>query len=141
LEAITLQPGPENAWMLVILAGVSVLAGLAGLVAAFLTYRQPEESWLGFEAGFGPVWGAWEEAYGVDDVYGKVIVYPGRKAAEAAAFTIDLPVIDGAVNGVGRLVRSVGDWARPLQTGFVRSYGALFLGGTVVVVIWLVAGS
>jgi hypothetical protein len=41
---------------------------------------------------------------------------------------------------VGRLVRGLGEWARPLQTGFVRSYGALLLAGTVTVVIWLVLG-
>jgi NADH-quinone oxidoreductase subunit L len=140
-EAITLQHASDDVRILIVLAGVSVLAALAGLGSAFLTYRQPEESWLGFEAGFGPIWGKWEEAYGVDDIYGRVIVAPGGKAAEAAAFSVDLPVIDGAVNGVGWLVRSIGDWARPLQTGFVRSYGALFLGGTLIVVIWLVVGS
>ena len=47
-------------------------------------------------------------------------------------------MIDGAVNGVGRLARSVGEWVRPLQTGFVRNYGALLLAGTVIVIIWMV---
>jgi hypothetical protein len=41
---------------------------------------------------------------------------------------------------VGRLVRDVGEWARPLQTGFVRNYGVLFLAGALVVITWLVAG-
>ena len=140
-ELVTLQHPPEGVGMFVLLAGLSVFAGLAGAAAAFLAYRQPQTNWLDFEHGFDPLWGTWEEAYHVDDIYGRVIVAPGRRAAEAAAFSIDLPVIDGAVNGVGRLVRSVGDWARPLQTGFVRNYGALLLAGTVTVVIWLVAGS
>jgi len=65
-------------------------------------------------------------------------VAPGKRAADATAFGFDLPVIDGAVNGVARLVRGFGAWVRPLQTGYVRNYGALFLGGAVVVVIWLV---
>lgn len=140
-EMVTLQHPPEGFGMFVLLAGLSVVAALAGAGAAFITYRQPRENWTGFERGFDPLWGTWEQAYRVDDVYGKVIVAPGRRTAEIAAFNIDLPVIDGAVNGVARVVRDVGDWARPLQTGFVRSYGALFLAGTVVVVIWLVAGS
>jgi NADH-quinone oxidoreductase subunit L len=67
-------------------------------------------------------------------------VAPGRRLSEAAAFSFDAGVVDGAVNGVGRVVRNVGDWARPLQTGFVRNYGVLFLAGAVVVVAWLVAG-
>jgi NADH:ubiquinone oxidoreductase subunit 5 (subunit L)/multisubunit Na+/H+ antiporter MnhA subunit len=138
---VTLQHPPEGVGMFVLLAGLSVLAGLAGAAAAYMTYRQPQDGWLGFEHGFEPLWGTWEQAYRVDDIYGKVIVAPGKKAAEVAAFNIDLPVIDGAVNGVARLVRSAGDWARPLQTGFVRNYGALLLAGTVTIVIWLVAGS
>jgi NADH:ubiquinone oxidoreductase subunit 5 (subunit L)/multisubunit Na+/H+ antiporter MnhA subunit len=74
-------------------------------------------------------------------MYGTVLVAPGKRVAEVAAFNVDLPLIDGAVNGVARVVRDVGDWARPLQTGFVRNYGALLLAGTVTVVIWLVSGS
>ncbi len=138
-ETVTLQHPPEGMGMFLLLAGLSVVAGLAGAGAAFLTYRQPQQNWLDFEHGFEPLWGAWEDAYRVDDVYGKVIVAPGRRTAETAAFSIDLPIIDGAVNGVARLVRSVGNWAQPLQSGFVRNYGALFLAGTVVVVIWLVS--
>ena len=139
-EMITLQHPPEGVDMFLLLAGLSVLAGLAGVGAAFITYRQPQENWESFERGFEPLWGTWEEAYRVDDFYGKVVVAPGAKVSEVAAFGIDLPVIDGAVNGVGRVVRGVGEWARPLQTGFVRSYGALLLAGTVTVVIWLVLG-
>jgi len=140
-ELVTLQHPPEGLGMFVLLAGLSVVAGLAGAAAAFVTYRQPHNAWRDFENGLEPLWGTWEEAYRVDDIYGRAIVYPGRRAAEVAAFNVDLPVIDGAVNGLGRLVRGLGDWARPLQTGFVRSYAALFLAGTVVVVIWLVSAS
>jgi NADH-quinone oxidoreductase subunit L len=140
-ELVHMQHPPEGWGMFILLAGLSVLAGAAGIGAAFVTYRQPQSDWEGFEHGFEPLWGTWEEAYRVDDLYGTVIVAPGRRAAEAAAFSVDLPIIDGAVNGVGRVARSVGDWARPLQTGFVRSYGALFLAGTITVVIWLVAAS
>ncbi|MFV1961498.1 MAG: hypothetical protein ACC658_06660, partial [Acidimicrobiia bacterium] len=119
---------------------LSVLAGAAGIFAAWLLYRRPAEDWQRFEVGLQPIWGWWEDAYGVDDLYGRTLVAPGKKAATAAAFGFDVPVIDGAVNGVARVVREIGAWARPLQTGYVRNYGALLLGGTVAVVIWLVAG-
>ena len=140
-ELVQMQHPPEGFWMFVLLAGLSVFAGMAGIGAAFLTYREPRESWRAFEEGFEPLWGMWEHGYRVDDVYGRVIVAPGRKAAEGAAFAVDLPIIDGAINGVARLVRELGDRARPLQTGFVRNYGALLLAGTVTVVIWLVVGT
>lgn len=139
-EMISIQGPPEDVWTFVVIALLSVLAGAAGIFAAWLSYRRPAEDWERFEDGLQPIWGLWEDAYGVDDLYGRALVAPGKKAAEAAAFGFDVPIIDGAVNGVARVVRGIGTWARPLQTGYVRNYGALLLGGAVVVVIWLVAG-
>ena len=140
-EYVTLQNPPEGLAMFAVLAGLSVMAGLIGGGLGYVAYNRPKERWLDFEDGFEPLWGTWEQAYWVDDLYGAAIVAPGKKAAEVAAFGIDLPIIDGAVNGVGAAVRRIGELARPLQTGYVRNYGVLFLGGTLVVVIWLVAGS
>jgi NADH-quinone oxidoreductase subunit L len=140
-ELVDMQHPPDDGLLVLILAGLSVLAAVGGITAAFVSYRRPQERWLDFEHGFGPLWGTLEAAYRVDDIYGATLVAPGKKAAELTAFGFDLKVIDGAVNGVGKLVRNAGDWARSLQTGYVRNYGALFLGGALVIVIWLVAGS
>jgi NADH-quinone oxidoreductase subunit L len=139
-ELVHLQEPPEGWLMFVVLAGLSVLAGLVGVGGGLITYRGSRERSRAFEEAFEPLWGTWEQAYRVDDLYGRVLVAPGRRLAEVAAFTVDSRVIDGAVNGVGRLVRDAGNWARPLQTGFVRNYGVLFLGGALIVVVWLVAG-
>ena len=140
-EMVQQQHPPEGWGAFVLLAGLSVLAGLAGAGAAYLTYTQTPSTWRDIENRFEPLWGTWEEAYHVDDVYGRVIVAPGRRAAEVAAFAVDIPVIDGAVNGVAKLVSNIGEWSRPLQTGYVRNYGALLLAGTVTIVIWMVVGS
>jgi NADH-quinone oxidoreductase subunit L len=137
-ELVGMQHPPDDGLLVLILAGLSVLAAVGGIAAAFVSYRRPQERWLDFEHGFGPMWGTWEAAYRVDDLYGATLVAPGRRVAELTAFEFDVKVIDGTVNGVARLVRNAGDWARTLQTGYVRNYGVLFLGGTLVVVIWLV---
>ena len=42
------------------------------------------------------------------------------------------------VNGVGWLVRAVGDRVRIPQTGFVRNYAVTFVAGTIGVVVWLI---
>jgi len=78
-----------------------------------------------------------ENGYYVDDLYGKTIVLPGKKAAEQMAFTADAKGIDGAVNGVGALVQKVSELAKPLQTGFVRSYGVGILAGAVGVILFV----
>jgi NADH-quinone oxidoreductase subunit L len=126
--------------MFVLLAGVSVLAGVIGAGIGFLTYRRPQERWESFERSFEPLWGTWEAAYRVDDLYGAVLVAPGKRIAEATAFGFDLPVVDGAVNGIAAAVRRVGLMARPLQNGLVRSYGVAFMVGVTALVIWLIFG-
>ncbi len=139
-EGISVQHPPEGIGMFLILAGLSVVAGLAGAGAAFVTYRQPASSWQRFEEGLQPLWGTWENAYRVDDVYGGMLVAPGKKAAELSAFGVDLPLIDGAVNGIAGFFVGLGARLRPLQTGYVRNYAALLLAGAIVVVAWLLAG-
>jgi len=139
-EGVHIQHVPESTVLLIVLALLSVAAGLAGIVAAYISYRRDEKDWREFEDGLQPVWGIWEDAYRIDDLYGKTIVAPGKKAAEVAAFRFDLPVIDGAVDGVGRFFQRLGEWTRPIQTGYVRNYAALFLGGTVLVVLWMLVG-
>jgi NADH-quinone oxidoreductase subunit L len=137
-EGVSLAHPPEGWGMFLLLAALSVGAGLAGAAAAVLAYRRPQPAWEGFESAFGRIWGLWREGYHIDDLYGTALVAPGRRLAEATAFNFDLPVVDGAVNGAGTLVRRLATWARPLQSGLVRSYGLIFAAGVVAVVAWMV---
>ena len=137
-EGIHMQHPPEGLGMFFILAGLSVMAGVAGVAAGWLTYNRPAAAWQRFEAGFGKLWTSWEDAYRIDDLYGKVFVAPGKKAVEIAAFEVDARGIDGAVNGLGWVFRRLGNTVRGLQTGYVRNYGVGFTAGMLVIVIWLV---
>jgi NADH-quinone oxidoreductase subunit L len=58
------------------------------------------------------------------------------KIADFLANPIDKLVIDGAVNGTGRLVAWASGGLRKLQTGFVRQYALLMLAGVALVVAW-----
>ncbi len=58
------------------------------------------------------------------------------KITDFLANPIDKLVIDGAVNGTGRLVARASGGLRKLQTGFVRNYALLMLAGVVLVVAW-----
>ena len=123
--------------MFLLLAAISVGAGLAGIAIGGFVYTRPRAVWTRFQEGFGTLWETWGDAYRVDDLYGATIVRPGRLAAEAAAFKIDLPIVDGIVNGVARVFKETGSRGRVVQTGYVRNYGAGFIGGLLLVVIWL----
>jgi NADH-quinone oxidoreductase subunit L len=52
---------------------------------------------------------------------------------------VDQKGIDGLVNGVGVLVRTVGERLRPLQTGFVRQYGLGIVAGAVALLAWFLS--
>ena len=136
-HGVELAHPSDNLGTFLLLAALSVGAGLAGAAAAVLAYNRPAELWEKFEASFGKVWGWWQKGYRVDDAYGALVVAPGKKAAEVAAFRFDLGVVDGLVNGVGKAVRLLAARLRPLQNGLVRSYGLLFTAGVVAVVTWI----
>jgi NADH-quinone oxidoreductase subunit L len=132
-EAVTQAHIPEGAtpW---VLAAASVAAGLLGIWAAsrrYLVETVPAETSL--------MWDRLEHGYYVDDLYGNTIVLPGKLGSAWLAFAFDQKVVDGAVNGVGWVVRRFGAALRPLQTGFARSYGVAILAGTVGLLIWFMA--
>ncbi len=139
-HGVKLAHAPEDGLLLTALALVSVAAGVVGIAIAYLLYRHASDEVR--ERLLGRVrrpFMAWERGYWVDEVYGALIVKPGLRVADWSAGMVDQKVIDGAVNGVGAVVRRVGLWLRPIQSGFVRSYGAVLAAGVVGVVAWIVA--
>ena len=136
-EGVKLGHPAEGVVSILVLAAVAVGAGAVGAAMAFFAYHRPPEAWRRFQAAFGKVWGWWEDGYRVDDIYGTMLVAPGRRLAEQAAFRLDLGVVDGAVNGVARLVRAAGTMIRPAQSGLIRQYGLWFGLGLVALLAWL----
>ena len=78
-------------------------------------------------------------AYFLDDIYDALIGRPGQALARFSAVVIDNRVIDGAVNGVGRLARVSGSGLRRIQTGFVRQYALGIVLGVVGLLAFMVA--
>jgi NADH-quinone oxidoreductase subunit L len=59
-------------------------------------------------------------------------------AFSSGAWTFDVKVIDGAVNGLASLSRAVGQAFRRLQTGRLQSYQRLVIGAVVLLMLILV---
>ena len=87
----------------------------------------------------GRTWRILSRGYYIDDVYGSVFARTGKLASAWLAFRFDARIIDGAVEGTGGLVRRIGGWLRPLQTGFVRSYGLAIVAGAVGLMVWFLS--
>ncbi len=137
-EGVELAHAPEGA-LLWILAAVSVLAGVVGILMAAALYLGPEERRERLLGQIRRPWFAMENAYWVDQMYGRTIVIPGKKLSIWAAFTFDNGVIDGIVNGVGVLVQRLAAALRPLQTGLVRNYALVLAAGVVGLVVWFLS--
>jgi NADH-quinone oxidoreductase subunit L len=76
-----------------------------------------------------------ENKYYVDEAYDATIINPIKTGSREGLWRFfDLGVIDGIVNGLGRLLSGAGGVLRYLQPGFVRSYAAIILIGALAVV-------
>ena len=62
------------------------------------------------------------------DYFHDVVIWKGfNAAAQGLSKPVDLGVIDGAVNGVGRVFGWLSSQLRQIQTGYVRTYAITLL--------------
>ena len=138
-HGVEIAQAPGDTVLLVALAAVSVAAGIVGIGIAYLLYgRASEAARTRILAKVRRPLMTWEHGYWVDEAYNTAVVQPGKRLAIWSANVVDQTWIDGLVNGTGGLVRRIGIRLRPLQSGFVRSYGALLAFGTVGLIAWIV---
>ncbi len=74
-----------------------------------------------------------------DVVNAAVFQYPGQYVTRMLVFA-DATVVDGAINGVGAGTARLGEFARRLQGGRVRSYVAIMLLGVLAIAAIVVKG-
>ena len=63
---------------------------------------------------------------------------PGRRSFEATSW-FDQKIIDGAVNGVGKITQRVSTRLRSTQTGLIRSYALGMVIGAVAIIAYFVS--
>jgi len=117
----------------VVLAVISVCAGLAGIsiaILSWLTRRIPTDR---LEPEF------LENAMHVDSTYARVVAGIGTTGFQAAA-DIDKQIVDGAVNGVGKLTMRMAQFIRPAQSGYIRNYAIGVAVGALAIVVLLTWG-
>jgi NADH-quinone oxidoreductase subunit L len=88
-------------------------------------------------SGFKPIEKILNNKYYVDELYGIIIINPLKHIARISAQIIDKLVVDGAVNGIGSLVKKTGTGLRALQTGDIQSYALMMLMGLLVVIFFI----
>jgi NADH-quinone oxidoreductase subunit L len=114
---------------------ISVLAGLAGIVLAFLFYIVKPGLADAVSRLFGPAYRLIYNKYFVDELYDAVIVHPTRDGSRILLWRgFDAGLIDGIVNGTGSLARSVGGVLRHMQSGYIRRYAAWVVLGAIALI-------
>jgi NADH-quinone oxidoreductase subunit L len=116
---------------------VALAVALGGLALAWLVYASGSVDWAALRVRLAPLHRLFASGWYVDQVYGGLLVVPGKAAAAFAAYVVDARVIDGAVNGLATSVRGLARVGRRLQTGLVRTYAMFLLAGAVGVLVYV----
>jgi NADH-quinone oxidoreductase subunit L len=115
---------------------VSVAFGLGGIALAFLFYVVAPAIPDALERGFRPIYTLVYNKYFVDEFYGATVVDPTVDGSRTLLWRItDVRIIDGAVNGIGKLARATGGLLKRAQSGYIRDYAGWVVAGSIVVIL------
>jgi NADH-quinone oxidoreductase subunit L len=121
------------------LSTLALVIAVVGIVVGRSLYRnglQPDGTDEGVER-LGPFAQVLANAYYLDVGLARFVSGPVTSAARFLNEGIDRDVIDGAVNGLGRVFRGAGGGLRKVQTGLVRNYALAIVLGAVLLVVFV----
>jgi NADH-quinone oxidoreductase subunit L len=121
------------------LMGVSTGIAFAGIGIALFFWRRRPDLPDSMARSLGGLHRLLLNKYYVDELYDAAVVQPIKLLSTAGLWKgMDAGMIDGAVNGVGGVVRGSSGRLRRVQTGSVRTYAAsLFLGAVLILGYYL----
>ncbi len=128
--AVGAHPEPSRTLELAAIT-LSFLVAIIGFLIAYARYLNDEPWARRLSARFGFLQPALAHNWYVDDFYCSYIVLPIRRVSTWLANVVDQQVIDGAVNGVGRVTGQLGGAVRKLENGAIPTYALSILIGAV----------
>jgi NADH-quinone oxidoreductase subunit L len=129
-----LQEGEPARW----LEYVAMAAGLGGIALAYLFYvvspGLPESLANSFKGLHNLIY----NKYFVDEFYDATVVEPMVDGSRQLLWRVaDVGLIDGAANGIGSTARGIGGILRRAQSGYIRSYAAWVLAGSILAIAYI----
>ena len=117
---------------------VASLTAVLGIAAAYYLYVVYTEVPARVAGSLHGVYRVLQRKYGFDDLYNWIARRGVVEGSRTALWQgLDIGVIDAAVDGTGAAFRALARGARTLQTGLVRGYALVMLGGAVALVTYL----
>jgi NADH-quinone oxidoreductase subunit L len=128
------------------LALLGSAVGIAGIVVAYLMYVARAIPAAAVTRATGPLYRLFANKYYLDALYSWFVATVVLGISRFLAFFVDPRIIDGVVNGVGRLAVTISSAVRQVQTGKVQSYATVVFAGLAVIslvtiVLWGVGGA
>ena len=119
-------------------AGISVLVAIIGISIAYWLYVVRPGSAEALAERMRGLYKLLLRKYYVDEIYDAALVNPTVTGSRETLWNgIDVGVVDGAVNGVGRAIHASAAVLKNVQNGLVRSYAAWILLGAVAVLFYI----
>ncbi|CAA9565856.1 MAG: NADH-ubiquinone oxidoreductase chain L [uncultured Thermomicrobiales bacterium] len=125
--------GGATYWMIAIGAA---LLGAVGIGAAYYLYVLRPALAADLAGRFAGIHRTLFNRFYVDQLYDTIFVRPTRAFGRAFSGVFERG-LNGLVNGAGYLVREASVTMREVQTGYVRNYALLILGGTVLLIAYV----
>ncbi len=115
--------------------GVSTGIAIVGIAVAYVMYIFKPDLPATIAKKFRWIYNITFNKYYVDEIYDETFVKPTIGISHILWKVVDVGIIDGFVNAVGRLTILKGEVLKLFQTGFVRNYAfSIMLGGVIIIV-------
>ncbi len=109
--------------------GVGGVISILGIYIAHWFYVAHPETPAILQKRLRPLYELFVNKWYFDEAIDILIVRPALAVGRFASRTFERVVVDGIVNGATDVVRGAGGIVRGAQSGFVRSYALLLIGG------------
>ena len=118
------------------LMGMTILSTLAVAIWTFYTFHK-NRSWTEhMKIKFSKIHRIISDKYYVDEFYDRVFVQPVNRISDLFLKWIDTFIIEGVVNGLGRLSVYLGGRYTIIQNGNLGSYAFAFVIGVVLIFLY-----
>jgi NADH-quinone oxidoreductase subunit L len=119
-------------------AVLSVVVALFGIYTAYRFYVVSPSAPSSLARRMRRSYALLANKYYVDETYDALIVHPVVAGSKDILWqATDIGLIDGAVNGLARLVQGAASLLKNVQNGLLRSYAAWILAGAVILLLYI----
>lgn len=116
-----------------LLMGLGLLFALTGIVISYVLYKKDDIKEDILAKKFPVIWHILEMKYWMDEIWLTLCRYTMFAGAKICAF-IDEKIIDGSVNGIGKLTLYSGEQLKYEQTGNMQYYALMMVLGLVLII-------